>query len=100
MNMMLNNIDSNYNASYKIENYTDNFSVVRDRYSCIIFNNTGTSNATINGFVVEAGESISFVEKPYVFINTDFQVNFDKTDPNATHKISVIKTYYRKIKEK
>lgn len=96
----MNRLDFDYRVRYRTSSYNENQTLLADFFSCVVFTNKGTVPAMINGnILLKPNESFSFNEKPYVYIETDFDIIFQDPDPNdpvQEKSISCVCSYYEK----
>lgn len=86
--------DFSYRVRYRIETFHESTTLLHDNFSCIEFINRGEVPVIINGnIVLNTGEAQHFNEKPYVVIDTDFNIIFD-VDSEGTKALSCICSYY------
>lgn len=85
-----------YSVHYKSRVITDNEIILPDKYSCVSFENIGTSQATLNNNIPLTSGQRWFNEKPFVQIDSNFSVSFTGT---GTNKVLVIFAYYVEIKD-
>lgn len=96
----MNRLDFDYRVRYRTSTFKANDTLLADYYSCVVFTNKGTVNAMINGnILLKPDESFSFNEKPYVYIETDFDIIFQDPDPNdpvQERSVTCVCSYYEK----
>ena len=86
-----------YKASYATKVITNNTTIQRDQFSCIVFDNVGDSPIKVNGIFLNAGTTAQFNEDPGTVINTDFLVEFTPLNPGDLQMVNVVMTYYKEI---
>lgn len=90
----------NYKVRYRFETVRKDYTLLHDRYSCVMFANEGETPVQINGnAIANPGESLKFNEDPNVRIDTDFNVHFveDPNDPTLTKHCVITCSYYEPI---
>lgn len=88
-----------WKASYASKVVTDNTTIQRDQFSCIVFDNVGDSPIKVNGIFLNAGTTAQFNEDPGTVINTDFLVEFTPLNPGDLQMVNVVMTYYKETKK-
>lgn len=87
-----------YKVSYKVETVSANTTIVNDGYSCISFENQGTTMAYLNDVAVLPPYSQIrrfFNEEPDIEINSYFNVSFDTAETTADrNSVLIVKSYY------
>lgn len=84
-----------YKASYATKVITDNTTIQRDQYSCIVFDNVGDSPIKVNGIFINSGTTVQFNEDPGTVINTDFLIEFTPLNAGDMQMVNVVMTYYK-----
>ncbi len=96
----MNKSDFDYRVRYRTASYNANATMLADAFSCVVFTNKGTVPALINGnILLKKDESFSFNERPYVYIESDFEIIFQDPDPDDTDQIRSVCSvcsYYEK----
>lgn len=94
----MNKLDFDYRVRYRTSTFKTNGTLLADLFSCVVFTNKGTVPAVINGnILLKPDESFSFNEKPYVFIESDFDIIFDDTnDTSDVKSVTCVCSYYEK----
>ena len=86
-----------YKANYKTYIVNTNTTIRQTGFSAISFENIGTDDAVINNVIPcdNTGVARSFEEKPYVIIESNFNLTF--AGASTDKRILVVETYYTEI---
>lgn len=94
----MNKLDFDYRVRYRTATFDTNNTLLADFFSCVVFTNKGTVPAVINGnILLKPDESFAFNEKPYVYIESAFDIIFyDTNDPDDVKSVTCVCSYYEK----
>ena len=92
----MNRTDFTYKVRYRTETFNENGTLLSDNFSCVEFVNKGEAPVMLNGnILLRGGEAQHFNERPYVAIDTDFDIVF--ADDAGEKSLSCICSYYEPI---
>lgn len=84
-----------WKASYATKVVTDNYTIQRDKFSCLCVDNVGASPIKVNGIYIGPGSTFLLNEDPGTIINTDFLIEFIPLNPGDLQLVNIVMTYYK-----